>query len=412
MLKFIPRQRPHIEKGEIRTLFAGLYRQRLLAGPAIEKFETSFAEFLGANQACASASARGALNLILDCLDLKKGDEIIVPGFNFYIVPAVIAQRGLVPVFADCEPGGFNLDVEEFERAITENTRAVIVTHLFGKTCRLNEIKEIARSRNICVIEDCAQALGTAYHGSRAGSFGDAAFFSFSGGKIIDTVEGGMAIANTGVMSKRLKEIKARREFPSMGWIIAKFLKKYLLWMFMNPVFLNFVVYPALYVCSLFTAKDIIYELLREKRDKTPDTSGNLWTGYTNFQAQLALRQLPEIDKRVDKCRMIAGRYSSALKGLRSRQKLKWTESKDTSSCYQFVVRTPAKDAVYRKLLRGGVDAQKQYCENCEGLPQLKRYSRNCKRAKEAQNQVLHIPLRWNMNEREIRHVCREISSI
>ena len=410
-MRFIPRQKSKIEKGEISLLLSNLFGGAMIAGPDIEKFEKAFAEFIGSGAAFSCASARGALNLILDSLDLKKGDEIIVPCFTFYIVPMVIAQKGLVPVFVDSESGGFNMDVGEFKKAITDRTKAVIATHLFGDICEIGEIMEIARAKNIFVIEDCAHALGAMLKGKRAGSFGDAAFFSFSAGKTIDTVEGGMIIAGNKSVAERLDKNRKNVKFSSTRWLLGKFLKKYLLRIGMNPVFINFIVYPILSVLSLFSAKDIIDEVLSEKRDKAIDFSGRLWHGYTNFQAILALKQLAEVDKRIEKRRMMAKRYCGALKTKRENEIF---AGKNGGSYYQFVVKTREKNVLYKRLLRGGIDSQKCYCANCADIAMLQKYGKNsdCKRAEELEKELLHISIRWNLSEKEIRHTVKQISKL
>ncbi len=410
-MRFIPRQKSEIEKGEIRALLGNLFGGAIIAGPDIKRFEKAFAEFIGADDAFSCASARGALNLILDCLDLKKGDEIIVPCFTFYIVPMVIAQKGLVPVFIDSEHRGFNMDVGELKKAITGKTKAIIATHLFGDTCEMGEIMEIARAKNIFVIEDCAHTLGSKCLGIRAGAIGDAAFFSFSAGKTIDTVEGGMIVARNKSVAEKLDKNRKSVKFPSTRWLLGKFLKKYLLRIGMNPVFINLVIYPILSVFSLFSAKDIIYEILKEKRDMAINFSGRLWKGYTNFQAGLALRQLSEVDKRIEKRRVIAKRYRGALKTKREIEILAGTNG---GSYYQFVIKTREKNGLYKKLLRGGIDIQKCYCENCADIPMLKKYGKNSdyKRTKELEKELLHISLRWNLSEKEIVHTVKRISKL
>ena len=410
-MRFIPRQKSEIEKGEIRALLGSLIGDAMINGPDIERFENSFAEFIGMDKAFSCASARGALNLILDCLDLKKGDEIIVPSFTFYIVPVVIAQKGLTPIFVDSESDGFNMDVGKFKKAITGKTKAVVATHLFGDACEMGEIMEIARDKNIFVIEDCAHSLGAMSGGRRAGSFGDAAFFSFSAGKTIDTVEGGIIVSGNKAVIKKLDENRKKMKFPSALWLAGKFLKKYLLRIGMNSVFINLAVYPVLSVLSFFSAKDIVYEALKEKREKAIDFSGRLWNGYTNFQAGLALKQLAKVDKRIEKRGMIAKRYRGALK---EKNEIEILAGKDGGAYYQFVVKTKERDAIYKKLLRGGIDVQKCYCENCGGISLLKKHgeNRDCKRTKELEKDVLHISLRWNLSEKEISHTVKQISKL
>src|SRR6185369_17096904 len=110
---------------------------------------------------------------------IGAGDEVIVPAFTFFATAEAVSHTGATPVFADIDPGSFNLCVDSLSRKITEKTRAVIAVHLFGQCADLGRIVELCRGRGLLLIEDCAQALGAAYQGRRAGAWGDFGCFSF-----------------------------------------------------------------------------------------------------------------------------------------------------------------------------------------------------------------------------------------
>src|SRR5438105_13230574 len=143
-------------------------KKQLVQGPHIEEFEQEFLRVLGGRghvRAVSTEYGRMALYFILKALDLPAGSEVIVPALTFWVVPEIARVAGLTPVFADVDPATFTLSPAAVERAITPNTRAVLPTHLYGMSCDMDPILEIARRHNLKVIEDCAHSLGATYKG-------------------------------------------------------------------------------------------------------------------------------------------------------------------------------------------------------------------------------------------------------
>ncbi len=156
-------------------------KNQLVQGPHVEAFEEEFAGFLGSGyvRTCSTEYGRMALYFILKALDLPPGSEIIVPAFTFWVVPEIARVAGLTPVFADIDPATFTLSPQAVERAVTPKTRAVLPTHLYGLSCDMDPILDIAQRHNLKVIEDCAHSLGATYKGRMVGTLGDGSFFSF-----------------------------------------------------------------------------------------------------------------------------------------------------------------------------------------------------------------------------------------
>ncbi|ATX81433.1 dTDP-4-amino-4,6-dideoxygalactose transaminase [Mariprofundus ferrinatatus] len=158
-------------------------------------FEAEYASYVGVPYAIALANGTVALELALHAFGIGHGDEVIVPCRTFIATASSVVMRGGQPVFVDIDPETQNIDPEKIEAAITPKTKAIIVVHLGGWPCEMEQIAEIARCHNLRLIEDCAQAHGAAYNGKPVGSFGDAAAFSFCQDKIMTTGgEGGMLL--------------------------------------------------------------------------------------------------------------------------------------------------------------------------------------------------------------------------
>jgi dTDP-4-amino-4,6-dideoxygalactose transaminase len=187
---------PLIEQPEIDEVVASLKSGWLGTGPKVHKFEEMFKEYKGSKYAMALNSCTAALHLSMLAIGIKPGDEVIVPAMTFASTASVVIHVGGTPVFADCEKDTMNIDPEDIERKISPKTIAIIPVHFAGRACNMDAIMDIAKKHDLKVVEDCAHAIETEYHGKKAGTFGDLGCFSFYVTKNIVTGEGGMAITD------------------------------------------------------------------------------------------------------------------------------------------------------------------------------------------------------------------------
>ena len=162
----------------------------------LNRFEAGFAEHLGVKYAIATSSCTGALHMGMAGLGIGGGDEVILADSNWIASAAPIVRLGATPVFVDILPDSWCLDPELVEAAITERTRAILAVHLYGNLCDMDRLLGLGRKYGIPVIEDAAEAIGSVYHGQRAGSLGRFGAFSFHGTKTITTGEGGMFVTD------------------------------------------------------------------------------------------------------------------------------------------------------------------------------------------------------------------------
>lgn len=172
------------------------------------RFEAAFAAYVGRKYAMALPSCTAALHLALAGLDLKPGDEVVVPETTWIATSAPISYVGAQPVFADIDPHSWCLDAASFETAISARTRAVIPVDLYGNLPDMDAIVELASARGIAVIEDAAEAIGSESRGRKAGSFGLASTFSFHGSKTLTTGEGGMLVTDEEPIYRRCLQLR------------------------------------------------------------------------------------------------------------------------------------------------------------------------------------------------------------
>lgn len=162
----------------------------------IQRFEKAFANHLGVRHAIATSSCTGALHMGMAALGIGPGDEVILADTNWVATVAPVVHLGAKPVFIDILADSWCLAPDLVQTAITSRTKAIIAVHLYGNLCQMDRLLAIGERHGIPVIEDSAEALGSVYHGRRAGSMGRFGAFSFHGTKTITTGEGGMFVTN------------------------------------------------------------------------------------------------------------------------------------------------------------------------------------------------------------------------
>jgi perosamine synthetase len=262
----IPIAEPSLGKEELKNITEVVKSGWISSkGKFISEFEKKFAEYCGCKHGTAASSGTAALHLALKALGIKKGDEVIVPTMTFIATANAVAYCGAKPVFVDSHPDYWCIDPEKIEEKITKNTKAIIPVHLYGHPCDMGAIVDIAKDRDLYIVEDAAEAHGAEYKGRKVGSFGDISCFSFFANKIITTGEGGMCLTDYDELDQRMRVLRDHGMNPN---------KKY--W------------------------HDVVGFNYR----------------MTNLQAAIGVAQLGKIEKIIDIKRGNANLYNSLLKGV------------------------------------------------------------------------------------------------
>lgn len=199
-------------------------------GPFIKKLEDDFSKYCGQTYGIAVANGSVAIDVAIRALkevyNWQENDEIIMPSFTIISCAQSAVYQGLKPVFVDAENLTYNIDVTQIEKFITPKTKAIMVVHIYGLPCDMNPILELAKKHNLKIIEDAAEAHGQSYYGSKCGSFGDVATFSFYPNKHITTGEGGM------IMTSNEKIAEKCSYFRNLCFTKDRFIHKDLGWNF------------------------------------------------------------------------------------------------------------------------------------------------------------------------------------
>ncbi|OGO39769.1 MAG: erythromycin biosynthesis sensory transduction protein eryC1 [Chloroflexi bacterium RBG_16_56_8] len=197
--------RAELDDAALRVMKSGWY----ILGSEVDAFEKEFAAYNGVKHAIGVGSGTEALHIALLALGIGAGDEVITVPNTAVATVAAIELTGARAVLCDVRPDTMLMDVEKLAAAITPRTRAIIPVHLFGQSADLAPILELARSKEIFVLEDCAQAHGATYHSKRVGSWGDIAAFSFYPTKNLGAYgDGGAIVTNDAQLAERVKLLR------------------------------------------------------------------------------------------------------------------------------------------------------------------------------------------------------------
>jgi dTDP-4-amino-4,6-dideoxygalactose transaminase len=198
---------PDIRSAEIDEIVATLESGWIGTGPKVHRFEEEFAAYksVTASRVAAVNSCTAALHVSMVAADLKPGDEVITTAMTFCATANAIIHAGATPVIADIDPVSYNIDTAQVAGRITDKTRAIVPVHFAGRPCNMDEIGALADKHGLVVIEDCAHAIETRWHGQHAGTFGDFGCFSFYVTKNIVTGEGGMVLGRSPELIDRIK---------------------------------------------------------------------------------------------------------------------------------------------------------------------------------------------------------------
>jgi perosamine synthetase len=178
------------------------------SGDQINKFEEKISRFTNRKYAAAVSNGTAALEIAVRSLNLKKGDEVLLPSFTIISCANAIIKSSLTPVLLESDLSTWNIKIEDIEKKITKKTKAILLPHIYGFPNDMDKIINICKRKNLFLIEDASEMLGQKYKNKPCGSFGDISTFSFYANKHITTGEGGMILTNEKKLIERIKKLR------------------------------------------------------------------------------------------------------------------------------------------------------------------------------------------------------------
>ena len=377
----------------------------------VEKFENKFAEHIGVKKAIYMNSARGALYLILQCLNLAPHSKVMIPAWTHHSIPATIIAAGLQPHLVDIRQGSWVMGPETIRDEDWEGVSAIIITHMYGCPAPAEELTAIAKSKNIIVIEDCAQGFGATINGKKAGSFGDAAIFSFALTKNFTTLGGGMAV----FQNQHLAEVAALRMEDSYiapsSSVYPQIFKAAAMWAGTTTLGFTASAYVLLSIGWSFLGKDALHSMFEDSiNTNAPDISfkpspaqASLGRRLLNWaEEQNALRtqngkKLIELFKQAD------------LPGLLIPEYPDYGESVFNS----FVVGHIENEKLARQLSSHGIDTSPGYLKPVQQIPIFSdsvSYTSKLTNTNLLARVQLHLPIYPRLKEKDLERIvesCR-----
>ena len=282
--------------------------RNLVKGPAIEEYEQAFARTIGVRHAYSFACARVGFYGLLRVMGVGPEDEVLLQVPTHIVVANAIRYVGARPVYVDCCPDTYNMDLADAEKKISPRTKVLLIQHTFGIPADMRKVLALARRHGLVVIEDCVHALGARYDGKMIGSFGKAAFFSTEETKTISTTMGGMVVTDDPDLAEKIRDFRETCPWPS-AWLTAGYILKLALYHFLTEPYIH-----------RFTRA--IYELIGKHHPLPRPTTAEELLGQrpplyeqrlSNAQAALGLRQLQRLDDNLSHRRATAKLYSKEL---------------------------------------------------------------------------------------------------
>lgn len=407
----IPRFRPTVSFLDALRFLTDAVFCSSLNRAQVSAFEEAFAWRHGAAGAVFLSSGRMALRLILKALDYPAGAGIVVPAFTHFSIPAVIRAMGLTPLFADIDPATSEVTAGTIKAALAPGARAIIPTHLFGRTCPMPEILELARANGLDVIEDCAQAFGAQTQTGPAGMFGRASYFTFGTTKNFTTFSGGMALCKDAGLLERIKAEAARFGPPSKGRLIKEGIV---------AAAMNVATWPPVFTCALTPVlrmgkqdqPDLIHNLFDEPVKVVPESGMAAWQWRPGkAQAVAGMKQLDMLDEK-NQARREAG---AALLGALAQKGCSGipapAEPGGDHLYMSFAARRKDRFGFISVLRRLGIDSSPGYVSNCCRFPELGGAGpEQCPNAEEVARQIVHLPLFPGLGKGQIKRIAEAVA--
>ncbi|MDP2922709.1 MAG: DegT/DnrJ/EryC1/StrS family aminotransferase [Candidatus Omnitrophota bacterium] len=383
---------------------------KLSSGAKTKELEEAFRLRFGAKKALIFPHARIALHFILKSMNFEKGSEILMAPLTIADMVNSIHTLGLKPVFVDIESDTFCIDPQKLKDAITEKSRAILVTYLFGVVPDIDKIKRIADEYGLKIIEDCSQCFDASYNGKKIGTFGDVAFFSLTNFKVCSSLFGGMIITNNETLADSLVKLRSTDLLPPRKRMLIKLAVKDLIyavffsrWVF--SYFTFFLVFVLEHIDPRITyrlysgnIKVLLGGFENKLYEKFPD---DYLTQYTDIQARVGLKSLERAEY-VTSARIRNGerlrRLFEAIPSIR----IPAITKSAINVYWRFPVVTEDIKGLKKFLLLHGIDSSASYLTLCSSEPGFEIYHTSMPKAEIVKNCTLIVEVNESLSEKDI----------
>ncbi len=406
----IPRTRLYLKNRELIRALVNLALFGPNKGYPVDRFERTFARRWGTAGAVAGSYARVCLYRVLLFLNLPSGSEIITTPITIHDMINVIRMAGLRPVFVDIDPRTFQMDPDRLEAAVTGNTRAVLVTHLFGMPADMDRIVPICRKHDLILLEDASHAFNAALHGRPLGTFGTAGIFSLSSLKTVSSGYGGMIVSDDGALLQHVSEA-LNRQRPCMRRDLTDILlKSLLIGLVTQRMVFSLMAFPGIRFLNRWGSK-LVTRLQTDNPDRTLLHSMPrdwLW-GFSPIQAELAMACLQRLNRWDERRRMNAQVLMDVLTPV-APDRIPRLLPDATNVFWHFPFRAPEKRAFQRFMNRRGIDVSGTLLPCCSREPVFKDFRRPTPHAQQAVEEIYFLPVEPSLCLKQAEMVAQAAS--
>lgn len=368
----------------------------------VRKAEIAIEQFTGAKHAVFCSMGRTAIYEGLKQL-LSEGDEIILSPMTVPEVISMVLILGAIPVFCDTRDGSWNIDPENVEELITERTKAVMTTHLYGNCDSIDEISAICTRHGLAFIEDAAQALGSNWKGKAAGTFGDFGIYSFSYPKNVSSFYGGMLVTNNSDLAQKVRNSVEAKSPQDRKWYYKKVTASLIKDVATMDVVYPWGVAPLLrfaYRCDVQALKKFVEVHLPERTfNELPEPYA---TRPSGLQGKICLEKFSDIEKEARHRINAALIYDNGLKDIPEITLPPMYD--DTTHTYLYYpIEVPDRKKLMEYMISRGRDVAYQHIVNCASSPAFAAHARNCPNAERTANCTLTLPTysKYRLDEAE-----------
>ena len=403
---------PNTQKDDIFLAFNLIFKPwKFKEGTAVEQLENEFKRYFNVKHAISFNSGRSSMLAIIKSLGLSAGNEVLLQAFTCNASANPVIWAGLTPKYVDCDETDFNINVNDLENKLTPESKAIMVQHTFGMPANMSEIIKFADKNNLILIEDCAHSLGAEYDGKKVGTFGKAAFFSFSRDKIISSVYGGIVITNDDDIAEKVKDFQNSIKYPSYFWVFQQLL---------HPVLLNWIILPVYNLIDLGKVFLIILQWLhilskavhwKEKQGKIPCYFPKK---LPNAMAILALKQFDKLEIFNKYRKRMADFYYEKLKNTSYKLPAEFSERK--SAFLRFTIKhSKAHEIIWQAWKKNNILIGDWYTTPIapfDTKPEAVRYiSGSCPNAEKLAKTAFNLPTHINISLKDAEKIVNFLKS-
>ena len=394
MLTAISRYGARVVPNTEELVAACKVRGEFIQGAQIAEFEDAFARRAGGGIAVTAAYGRMAFYYMLKALDLPRGSEIIFPSLTFWVVPELAKVAGLAVVFADVDPKTFTIDPASVERVITEKTRVIVPTHLYGLSCDMDKVEAVAARHNLVVIEDCAHALGATFKGRALNCYG-----------------GGAALLQDRALAAKVRAGVDALPWPSEKRVTDRLLMGRLQRIFIKPWVFSISLFPVLWIAAWIDANPDVF--LWEKIRSLEPLPESYAERFPNVQATIGLEALKHLDEWTSRARAHAesmNRVLSATPGVQ----VPVVPSGCSHVYYQYCVYGPERvdrDELVVRCVRRGVDIETLHVDVPPDMELFAGAVAEATGARRA-SQAIQIPVYSSLTDEQVARVATVVRDV